>query len=100
MIVLPPIIGFALFFCCTHSPGQWTKATGELLRGGHAAYHKQSLILTVAGLGLAALIFVLRDSVSVTQGMMATSFITLSVLTVPHMLVPWIVAKWAADRNF
>jgi hypothetical protein len=44
--------------------------------------------ISLGGLGVAGVLFVLNNSASIPTGIFVASFMTLSVLTVPHMLVP------------
>ena len=88
MILLPPIAGFAIFFCLSHSPRHYSAARAELGgRDGEAA------LLTCAGLGIAALIYAARGAAQLEDSAIFASFVTLSVLTVPHMIVPRIVNR-------
>lgn len=88
MMLLPPIVGFAIFFCLVHSPRHFAAARAELGgRDGEAA------LVTCAALGIAALIYTTRGAVQLEDGAIFASFVTLSVLTVPHMIVPRIMNR-------
>ncbi len=95
MIILPPVIGFALFFCLMHSPAQFASAQRTL--DWHRARHWLPVIapLTCAALGIAAFVFATLETVTLTDTMIGTAFMTLSILTLPHLVVPMIVARLA-----
>ena len=90
MVVLPPVVGFALFFCLYHSPRHLGMA---LTRIAHAPIARRVVpLLTLAAIGLAAALFAGEARADLSARFVAASFMTLSLLTVPHMLVPAIVA--------
>lgn len=92
MIVFPPIVGFALFFCLFHSP----RHLAESFRGVDLSLRKAGfrvvLPLTAAAAGIAAAIYGLNLRTDVAAGLIASSFTTLSILTVPHMAAPMLVS--------
>ena len=92
MIFLPPIIGFAAFFCLSHSPRHFAAAKSSF-RGDRRHLNFEALTLTVAGLGIAALIYASARQGLPDDKMIVASFITLSILTVPHILVPRLFAR-------
>ncbi len=93
MVALPPVIGFALFFCVHHSPRHLREAWGSLARAGPGRYASVVGGLTVAAFGIAAGLFALEARADVAAQVVAASFMTLSILTVPHMAVPAILAR-------
>lgn len=88
MLLLPPVVGFAIFFCLVHSPLQFQSHTEAL--GLKGARHWRGIVvpISIGGLGMAGVIFLLHSGPSLTTSVFAVSFMTLSLLTVPHMLVP------------
>lgn len=94
MVLLPPVIGFACFFCLYHSPRHY----GESLRRVAANPRATAIVMlvTLAALGLAVALFREAAGADVPARVIAASFTTLSLLTVPHMLVPLIVDRCAA----
>ena len=91
MLLLPPVMGFALFFCLVHSPIQFrSHATALGLRGADQ-WGGAVIPLTLGGLGIAIAIFAMGSGQSLADGIFASSFIALSVLTAPHMAVPIIL---------
>lgn len=96
MIVLPPVIGFALFFCLYHSPHHFALATARVGAGSRARW--VVLFVSLAALGIAVALFASEMRGGVTAQAVAASFMTLSLLTVPHMIVPAIASAIAARR--
>ncbi len=97
MIVLPPIVGFALYFCLFHSPRHFRESLSSLRWRGFARWGWVVLPLTFAAGVIASLIFGLEVRAAVSDRIMAASFMTLSILTVPHMMVPLLIA--GAERR-
>lgn len=91
MVALPPVIGFALFFCLSHSPLQFAKAKADLADTGTRVRRSEIVLLTLAAVGIAAAIYVAWGGTSLADGVVYASFVTLSILTVPHMAVPWLL---------
>lgn len=89
MILLTPVVGFALFFCLYHSPSQLKVAIARATDGGSS--RRTIALLTLAALGIAALLFTGERRTDLPDQFVAASFMTLSLLTVPHMIVPMIV---------
>ena len=97
MVALPPVVGFALFFCLYHSPLHLRSA---LTRIAYAPIWRRVVpLLTLAALGLAAILFTGEGRTDLSAQMVAASFMTLSLLTVPHMLIPAIVAALSAKTS-
>jgi Brp/Blh family beta-carotene 15,15'-monooxygenase len=88
LLLLPPIVGFTLFFCLHHSPRHFAQALGADARATLRTWSKPISLATAVALGLAVVLFALVRSASISDGLIRASFLTLSVLTVPHMLLP------------
>jgi Brp/Blh family beta-carotene 15,15'-monooxygenase len=97
-LLLPPVAGFALFFCLVHSPMQFRRHSDSLGLRGFKQWGSIVVPLSLGGLGIAAAVLILNNNASLAAGVFAGSFMTLSILTVPHMLVP-IVAGLRAPRR-
>ncbi|WP_309627719.1 Brp/Blh family beta-carotene 15,15'-dioxygenase [Brevundimonas sp.] len=93
MIVLPPILGFALYFCLFHSPRHFHESLTSLSWVNLRQWWGVVLPLSLAAGAIAVLIFGLELRTALTDQIMAASFMTLSTLTVPHMLAPMIAAR-------
>jgi beta-carotene 15,15'-dioxygenase len=87
MVILPPLISFALFFCCLHSPRHLIGAVQDA--GKIPLLQKAVIALTVIifALGLGVLLFVLGGTASVDTNVIRTAFLLLSILTVPHFIL-------------
>ena len=99
MIVLPPVLGFALFFCLAHSPVQFAKAKAELQIEGRGATNREIVALTMGALAIAVVMFALAERGSFVENSIRASFVTLSILTAPHMAVPLCVSVWNRRRG-
>ncbi|UVO52712.1 Brp/Blh family beta-carotene 15,15'-dioxygenase [Sphingomonas sp. SUN039] len=99
MILLPPIVGFALFFCLSHSPTQLVAGLTRTKNRSHLRWTLEIAAVTLAALGIAALIFGHRASITASDGAIVASFVTLSILTVPHMLMPHLVSAFDRRRH-
>ncbi|MDP3403762.1 MAG: Brp/Blh family beta-carotene 15,15'-dioxygenase [Brevundimonas sp.] len=91
MVLLPPIVGFALYFCLFHSPRHFSDSVMALGRSGLAGWGRVVVPLTLAAGGIALLVFGAGIPTTLPDRIMAASFMTLSILTVPHMLAPLLV---------
>lgn len=97
MIVLPPVIGFALFFCLYHSPHHLALA---MTRVGAAPRVRWAVaFVTLAALGIATALLAGNMRGDIQSQVVAASFMTLSILTLPHMIVPVIVDAFVARRS-
>lgn len=98
MTLLPPITGFALYFCLFHSPRHFGNAVRSLAWHRPAQWLPVVIPLTMAAGGIAALLYHFGPPIDVASRLAATAFLVLSILTVPHMTVPLIVKLAAARR--
>lgn len=93
MIALPPIIGFVLYFCLFHSPRHLADSLGKVALSRGRAWVRVVLPLSLAAAAIAAAIYGLELRADMASGLIAASFMTLSILTVPHMLAPLVVPR-------
>lgn len=98
-LLLPPVLGFALFFCLVHSPMQFRHHAGLLGLRGFEQWGGIVAPVSLAGLGIAAAVFIENGDTSIPANLFAASFMTLSILTVPHMLMPKIAAFFQPQRR-
>ena len=103
MILLPPLIGFALFFALYHSPRHLGMARARMAWTPSAPWI--AALLTLAALGITAALFAGELRADLSARVVAASFMTLAVLTVPHMIVPALVGaltkrQSSARRNY
>jgi beta-carotene 15,15'-dioxygenase len=99
MIFLPPLVGFAAFFCLMHSPTQFSAGLHKLQLAGIVQLGLIVGPLSLASLGIAAFIYSQLSADSMSTSMVASVFITLSVLTLPHMVMPSLIKRIASARN-
>lgn len=96
MILLPPVVGFAVYFCCYHSPRH---LEGALSRVNSSPRSRLIVpLVTLAALGIAAALFASEVRADLSAQAVTASFMTLSLLTMPHMIVPAVADKLAAWR--
>lgn len=95
MIVLPPIVGFALYFCLFHSPRHLGENLRAVARTRRHVWVRIVLPMTAAAGVIAAALYALELRADVASRLVAASFMTLSILTMPHMLAPFVIA-WMA----
>lgn len=88
MVLLPPLAGFALCFSLFHSPRQFARGIAEL--DGTAWLLPVALASGVAML-LVAGIAQLGAPHLLSEGIFRGTFVVLSVLTLPHMMLPLIL---------
>lgn len=100
MLLLPPVPGFALFFCLIHSPMQFRQHAGFLGLRGLQQWGGIVVPLSLAGLGIATAVSIENGDASIPANLFATSFMTPSILTVPHMLIPRIAALFSRNTGF
>ena len=97
MVLLPPAVGFASFFCLYHSPRHFRAALAGLSVDQFRRRWRYVVPLTLAAFGIAAWLFVGEARGGISAQAVAASFMTLSILTVPHMLVPEIVGLFPSQ---
>jgi Brp/Blh family beta-carotene 15,15'-monooxygenase len=98
MIIAPPLPAFALFFCLYHSPLHLREAWASVA----TSYGSKLVVvaaLTGASAAIAVLLAVMEWRGSLERSLVAATFMTFSVLTVPHMLVPVIVKQLRLRRR-
>ena len=95
MVLPPPIVGFALYFCLFHSPRHFRESLSALDWSGFARWGWVVVPLTGAAGLIALSLFGMEIRPALPERIMAASFMTLSILTVPHMLVPLLVEALA-----
>ena len=91
MLILPPVIGFAVFFGLFHSPRHFRDGWAKLGSDVQPGTTMRVAGMTLAGFGIAAVIYAVNERLSIPTGLLAASMMTLSVLTVPHMLLETIL---------
>ena len=98
MTLLPPITGFALFFCLFHSPRHFAAALRSLAWQRPAQWLPVVVPLTLAAGGITSLIYRFGAPIDLPARFAASAFVALSVLTLPHMAVPLLVTVLSRRR--
>ena len=89
LIFVPPLVGFALYFCCVHSARHlcsiWTVVKVAFPRNMLFA---GAILFTVASWGVGAVTFWwCANFMAVESALLRVVFIGLAALTVPHMIL-------------
>jgi Brp/Blh family beta-carotene 15,15'-monooxygenase len=92
-ILLPPLVGFTVFFCGLHSPHHF----GEAIRQSGAASRIEKTLRASAvmalSIGVGALLFISQRPVSIDAGVIRMAFVLLSILTVPHFIMDLLIER-------
>ena len=92
MLMLPPVIGFAVHFCLVHSPLQFRDHAQQLGLRPFRQWRGAVIPLSIGGFAVAGGILWLNSETALAHSLYASSFMALAVLVVPHMLVPLVMA--------
>ncbi len=98
VVALPPLVGFAVFFCGLHSPRHLAEA---LRQSGPASNGRKAIIggaVMALSCGAAVLIFLADRTAAVDSGVIRTAFVLLSILTVPHFILEQLIGN-AAEKH-
>lgn len=88
MAFLPPLVGFALYFCLFHTARHMAHIWQNLrtVMPVRQVYW-QAAIFTMLSWGAGLLVFMWLDSGDITADLMRVIFVGLAALTVPHMIL-------------
>ena len=86
MAVLPPLVGFALYFCLWHSRGHVVRLWNSLPVNVRYGATREALIYTVLAWSAGLLLFYYLNG-SPTEIVFRLTFIGLAALTLPHMIL-------------
>lgn len=98
-LLLPPLVGFAIFFCGLHSPRHLVEA---IRQSGPMPYSEKLLRGTAVmalSLGAGALLFATQRLISLDAGIVRTAFVLLSILTVPHFFLEQLTDNRPANEG-
>jgi Brp/Blh family beta-carotene 15,15'-monooxygenase len=86
--IVPPLVGFALYFCVIHT-GRHMQHIWHHLRRRATSRHilGEAALFTVASWVGGVMIWLWLDSGNVSQDFLQVIFIGLAALTVPHMIL-------------
>jgi Brp/Blh family beta-carotene 15,15'-monooxygenase len=99
LLALPPVTGFAVFFCLFHSPRHFVGALLATQRWRIARWIPVVVPVTGAALAIVTGIYLLHGGLAVPQRLTAATFMALSILTVPHMLAPALLQRLDARTS-
>ena len=88
LVVLPPVPGFAVFFCLFHSPRHFVAALQAARRWRVTRWLPIVAPVTAAALAGVTLLYLRHGELAVSQRLTAATFMMLAILTMPHMLAP------------
>lgn len=91
MTLLPPVIGFAIYFCLIHSPAHFRAGLARL--NPAPAVARLTIAATLGGLAIGFVAIQFLPTVDLSARIFAASFMTLSVLTLPHLAMPMILSR-------
>lgn len=93
MTLLPPITGFAIYFCLIHSPAHFRAGLKRL--APTTGVTRSTIVATLGGLAIAFAALQFLPIADPSSRLLAASFMTLSILTLPHMAVPLILRRFS-----
>lgn len=92
-ILLNPLIYFACYFCCFHSPLHLSGIQREFALTSRARAFRVAAPIVVATWMGASIGYALMSQHGIASPLLKTTFIGLACLTVPHMLVEWLGSR-------
>jgi Brp/Blh family beta-carotene 15,15'-monooxygenase len=99
MLVLPPVIGFTAYFCFDHAPLYLRKVDARLHIFGSRRVVVQAGVFTLIPLAATATLALAAPEAFVSEASVKAAFIMLSVLTLPHMIMPQVLARISSSRT-
>jgi len=97
MWVLPPVAGFAVYFAFFHSPLHLREVAFSLTEARTGAVC-EGIATFAAAIGLILLLSAAMETAHGFPAMGSAIFVALAILTVPHMVVPRVVAALVDAR--
>ena len=87
--IAPPLLGFAIYFCCIHSARHFKKIYSSIKQTVSSSNIKNQAILftTISWVAAGIAFWLLADFADPGPTIMRITFIGLAALTVPHMLL-------------
>lgn len=97
-LILPPGIGFAIYFCLYHSPIHFVEGRKELMDRQHSP-RNFFILMSLASIVVLLWVILFQPFKAWDSALIAATFQTLSILTVPHMLLPFFAARLIRSRR-
>jgi beta-carotene 15,15'-dioxygenase len=98
-IFLPPLIGFALYFCLLHSPRHMVEAFSQSGPLSPITKVMTCAAVTALSFGLGALLYNGLGASATEGGVVRAGFMLLSILTVPHFALELMMDAKNANRE-
>ncbi len=95
LLALPPVTGFAVFFCLFHSPRHFVGALVAARRWRISRWLPVVVPVTCAAFAIVTGVYLIRGGLALPERLTAATFMALSILTVPHMLAPALLNRTA-----
>lgn len=97
-LLLPPGIGFAVYFCLYHSPIHFVEGR-ETLMARQDNPNSFFLLMSIASAAAVFFVLITQPFQAMDAKLIAATFQTLSILTVPHMLLPFFATHIRASQG-
>ncbi len=97
-VSLPPLVGFALYFCLLHSPRHLADAFRQAGVMSQTSKALTCIAVTLLSFGLGAILYQGLNTDAVDARILRAGFILLSVLTVPHFTLEMIMSSKKISR--
>lgn len=99
LVLLPPAIGFALYFALLHSPQHLAAELPEGTAARRRIWSRVILPMTGLSLLIAAGLALIETRPTPGDTAVVATFMALSILTTPHMLAPRLIGWLEAPRG-
>ena len=100
--IAPPLLGFAIYFCCIHSARHFKKIYSNIKQTVSSSNIKNQAILftTISWVAAGIAFWLFADFANPGPTIMRITFIGLAALTVPHMLLIDGIMKIQKNQRF
>ncbi len=99
LVLLPPAVGFALYFALLHSPQHLAAELPDEAAARRRLWSRVILPMTALSLLIAAGLALLETRPTPGETAVAATFMVLSILTTPHMLAPRLIGWLETPRG-
>lgn len=99
LVLLPPAVGFALYFALLHSPQHLAAELPDDAAARRRLWSRVILPMTGLSLAIAAGLALLESRPTPAATAVAATFMVLSILTTPHMLAPRLIGWLETPRG-
>lgn len=99
MVLLPPAVGFALYFGLLHSPLQLSAELPTSAEARRKLLLRVVLPVTAMALAIALGLALTETRPTASASVVAGTFMALSILTTPHMIAPAVIRRLSQAKN-